>query len=188
MHNSAENSCRKLDQPTTKANTITQGSSAPLRLLLLALTTTLLIGLAGSCKKDKGGEEEKNTLELMTASSWKLDTVGLDMDKNGEIDAEIPGGIEACDKDNTLTFYNNNTGLYAEGATKCDTDGPDAVPFAWSLQNDDKVLVIEGELPEQLNGNINILKVTATEMVLSKQFQITTPITISTHVIVKLKK
>lgn len=109
----------------------------------------------GACSKNS---DKKSTLELLTQSTWKYQILGLDADKNGEVDAEDPS-FEACSKDDTYLFKTDNTGVFDEGATKCDPTDPQTGSFAWQLLNGDKQLVFDGETYTILSINDNNLKI-----------------------------
>ena len=150
------------------------------------VVATLFLALAAvSCKKD---DEKATTVELLTASSWKIDTAGFDMDKNGEIDSPIPGGFEACDLDNTLTFSTDSTGVFDEGTLKCDDADPQNVPFTWSLSSDEKTLTITGNIPGELDGQINILTLNDNSLVLSKEISSDFPVPFNANLIISLQK
>jgi hypothetical protein len=110
-------------------------SRFPNMLLLGCLFITLF-----SCQKSNDGDEPKTKTALLTASLWKINSVGLDLDKNNTVDLPYP--LENCEKDNTLEFKTDGTGISREGATKCDPEDPDSENFNWSLKNNDTILNI----------------------------------------------
>lgn len=156
---------------------------------LLFVTLGFAVIAVAACKKDSDNREEPvPAVELITSTTWKIDTIGFDLNKNGEIDTEIPGGFEPCDLDNTITFATDSTGIYSEGALKCTESAPSTIPFTWHLKNDDKVIYIEGDLPGDLNGDVNILALSADAFVLSKPVNLTVPFPIDGNLIIALKK
>jgi hypothetical protein len=148
-----------------------------------------LIGLAvAACKKDDNGKSA-TIAQLLTSSTWKYDTIMIDLDKNGTADRPVPSGyIPACQLDNTITFKSDLTGITDEGATKCNDSLPQSTPFTWVLKNGDSTLTITGNSDVQLNGDIVIKSITNTSMVLIKNVTITNPITINANAIITLKK
>lgn len=94
------------------------------------------------------------------------------MDKNAVIDMSVPGGLAACQMDNTLKFSLDSTGVFDEGATKCQSSTPQSIPFTWSLKENDKVINITGNLPGDLKGDINVLTLTDSTFVMSKEVTI----------------
>jgi hypothetical protein len=148
-----------------------------------------LIGLAmAACKKDNNGQSATTT-QLLTSSTWKYDTITLDLDKNGIPDSTVPPGyVESCDLDNTITFNSNLTGVSDEGATKCDDSLPQTTTFTWSLTNHDSTLNVTGNSQANLNGEITIKEITNTKLVLLKNITITDVITLNANVIITLKK
>jgi hypothetical protein len=125
-------------------------------------------------------------VDLMVAHTWKIDTIGLDADKNGSIDTPVPGGFKPCDLDNTLTFKSDSTGIFDEGTLKCVDTTAQTVPFTWYLSHSDSLVTITGAIPGQLHGDINVLTRTDSTLVLSKPVPFTSNSTV--NLIVALKK
>ena len=58
------------------------------------LVAVTLAGIATvGCKKDKDVEEPPSTVDLITSTTWKIDTIGFDENKDGQIDGALPGGL-----------------------------------------------------------------------------------------------
>lgn len=138
--------------------------------LVFSLILMLLATVA--CKKDDNKKNpDEQGMEFITSTSWKIDTIGLDTDGNNEIDAEIPP-LNACEKDNILTFSSDSTGNYGEGASKCDVSDPDNTPFTWTFKANATVINIDGDLNELLTGDINVITLNETSLKLSKPVSI----------------
>lgn len=153
------------------------------------LIATVLIGVAFvACKKNKDENKTNTKISLITSATWKIDTIGFDMDKNGSIDSEVPGGLKACETDNTLKFASDSTGVFDEGATKCDTSDPQSIPFTWTYNDTTSVINIQGNLPGQLKGDIKVLTLSETSFILSKNVVSTFPVPFDGNLIVALKK
>lgn len=123
--------------------------------------------------------------ELLAAHVWKIDTIAFDANKDGTIDTGVPGGLQPCDMDNTLLFNSDSTGTFDEGVLKCVDTTEQSVPFTWYLKDNDSVVNITGAIPGELHGDINILKLNDSALVMSK------PISISNtevNLIISLKK
>lgn len=123
--------------------------------------------------------------DIMTAHTWKIDTIAFDTDKNGSIDMAVPGGLKPCDLDNTLTFKKDSTGLFDEGGSKCVDSVAQTTPFTWNLSNSDSVVNITG-IPGQLNGVINVLTLNDSSLIMSKPIPYNNNTTV--NLIVALKK
>ena len=141
-----------------------------------------------ACKKDDKKSPAKTNFEMLSASSWKIDTIGFDMDRNGTIDAEIPGGLAACQHDNTFAFLTDGTGTYDEGPLKCDDSDPQSLSFNWYLAADNKVLNLSGNLPEELTGDFTIISLSETALMVYKQVSIESSAPVTANLIVALKK
>ena len=153
----------------------------------LAFLLTGLIFMA--CNKDDDNSTPPVTaFDLLTSGTWSIDTIAFDADKNGTIDTPIPGGFQACDLDNTLTFNKDSTGIYDEGPSKCATVDPQSIDFGWQLKSGDSVINFSGNLPDELKGDVNILTLTNTQFILSKRIVLTVPFPLDANIIIALKK
>lgn len=152
----------------------------------IVVAALFLAVAAVSCKKDKNEDEGLTTFQLITSSNWKIDTIGWDMDKNGVIDGAV--SLQDCELDNTLTFSADSTGVFDEGATKCEDADPQTSPFTWTLNDSTKVLTINGDIPGELEGDVSILLVNETNLVLSKRIVTTFPTQFDANLIVELEK
>lgn len=150
------------------------------RMALLAGSTLFI----GSCSKDDDSGPSKTS--LITSAAWKYENAGLDVNKDGFIDTAVPAGfLVDCDKDNTITFKSDGTGTLDEGATKCDPGNPQTSAFTWSFKNNETMLNFPTAIFTGISGDISILKLTSTELDLSKEVNIGGPTTV--NVIVELK-
>lgn len=122
----------------------------------------LMVCFAGCSKSNSSS---KSNADLIKASAWKYDTAGLDANNDGNIDAPLPDGtILDCQKDNTLTFTTDSTGIVDEGATKCNVAAPQTIPFTWSFNTDQTVINLPDSLFGGLGGAVNIKSLTATQL------------------------
>ncbi len=140
-----------------------------IRLWLFLVPIGLMI-LAG-CQKNGGygGSTKKTKTELLTASTWKFDHAGLDLDNNGSIDAPLPGGVlQACDTDGSLTFNANGSGIGDEGLTKCNAASPQTVNFTWSFKNNETIINFSDVLFGGLTGDIKLINITDKFLTLEK--------------------
>jgi len=143
------------------------------------------ICLQCSCSKDDAPPGPTNT-ELIVSSTWKYNNSGVDVNNDGFIDAPVPAGyILDCDKDNTLTFKSDGTGTLDEGANKCDPTNPNTSTYTWSFKNGETYINFPIALMTGFNGDVKILKLTSTELNLSKEVNIGTPNPI--YIVVELK-
>lgn len=140
------------------------------RLIIVAL---VLAGFAFvACNKDDDNNTPVTAVDLLASGTWKIDTIGFDGNKDGTIDEAVPGGLQECELDNTLTFNKDSaTGVFDEGALKCDTADPQTIDFGYQLKGD-TVISFTGNLPGELQGDINILTLTNTQFIMSKRIVI----------------
>ena len=113
--------------------------SFPFLLILFIFATAI------SCKK-KGSEEPKIELSaktvLLTKSNWYLSDNETKVGAGGTWGSNYQG-IYDCRKDDYLKFKTDNTGISDEGATKCNIQDPQSVPFSWSFSNSETKLTFQ---------------------------------------------
>ena len=157
--------------------------------IIVAFVLTGLIFMACNKDDDNNSTPPVTAFDLLTSGTWSIDTIAFDADKNGTIDTPIPGGFQACDLDNTLTFNKDSaTGVFDEGALKCSAADPQTIDFGWQLKNGDSVINFTGNLPGELKGDVNILALTNTQFVMSKNVVYTFPVQIDQNLIIALKR
>jgi len=106
----------------------------------------LSTGFLYACKKDddKKSDDSNAKVQLITSATWKYDTVGLDTDKDGKPDQPIPsfagGGVQACDKDNTITFKSDSTGVLNTGTLHCNSNEQQTTSFKWWFKDNGATL------------------------------------------------
>ena len=122
--------------------------------------------LAISCKKSSPDKPaEKTKTELITQTSWKFDNA-----KVGGTDVSLL--LEACDKDNIVSFSSNGSGNVDEGTSQCDPSDPATVPFSWNFENNETTLYASAPLFPGGNGNFTIISLTSTQLVLSQDINV----------------
>ncbi len=137
-----------------------------------------------SCSKDE--DTGPSNTELIVSATWKYNNGGVDVNNDGLIDAPVPPGyVLDCDKDNTLTFKDDGTGTLDEGATKCDPSNPQTSAFTWSFKNGETYINFSIAIMTGFSGDLKILKLTSTELNLSKEVNVGTPNPI--YIVVQLK-
>lgn len=135
----------------------------------LLFSFVLILLAAVACKKDDDKKSpDEQAMELITSTSWKIDTIGLDTDGNNEIDEELPYPLSACQKDDILTFLSDSTGNYGEGASKCEASDPDNTPFNWMFKATNTVINIDGDLNVLLTGDVDIIELKDNSLKLAK--------------------
>ncbi len=128
-----------------------------------ALALSLVILTVFACKKSS--TPSKSSTTYLTQSSWKVQSLGIDQDKNGTVDYDITSTLPACQLDNTYTFKSDGTGTTDEGATKCNSTDPQTTPFTWVFKNNETVL--SGNFGIS-NGDANISTLNDTNLTLWK--------------------
>ena len=133
-------------------------------LCCVALATT-------NCKKNNNSTKSKT--ELISSSSWKYESAGIDADNNGTGETPIPSGMLAtCDTDNLLIFMANGTGTVDEGSTKCAAGDPQTTSFNWTFASNETEINISAVVFAGVSGGFKIITLTDTQLVLSKPLTI----------------
>jgi len=133
-------------------------------LLTIALVSIFFI----ACGKDENPTPQPTKTEQLTGSSWRLDTAGLDQDRNGTIDFSVMNLIGGCIRDNNLSFQAGNTGTTNEGPTKCNTTDPQTTNFNWNFSDAEANLNISNSILTPLNGKSKILELSSTILKLTR--------------------
>jgi Lipocalin-like domain len=124
-----------------------------------------------SCdKKTVDPPTSKTKTELLTTGTWKFSTATV-----GGADAS--SAIEACKKDNILTFVSNGTGSLDEGTTKCNSGDAQTNPFTWAFQSNETVIYVSTTLFTGGSNTFNVVSITETQLVVSQNVTIAPGIT-----------
>ncbi len=136
-----------------------------MKYILLAFAICFLIP---ACKKDKTKDPTKT--ELITSSSWKYESGGIDQNRDGTVDLtfESTGYLQPCILDNFGTFNVNGTGVSDEGPTKCTTTAPQTTSFTWNFLSNETMININGSGLFGLGGQFKILELSSTKFRISK--------------------
>ncbi len=141
-------------------------------LLLVTLATTLIFS---ACKKEK----VKTRLELLTQTNWKFDKAVAT--GYGDISSQI----DACYKDNNITFVSNGTGNVTEEAVVCSPSTAGA--FTWQFQSNETALLISTQLFAGAGNQFTIISLSETALVLSQMVTLPAPISANVNVEVSFK-
>jgi hypothetical protein len=153
----------------------------PIFLLMMSAFTIT------ACSKDDSGSSPKTNTEKISASAWKYDKAGIDLDNNGTGETPLPAGtLETCETDNLIIFKSDGNGTLDEGATKCDAGDPQTTSFTWTFTNGETVVNFPIAILAGVDGDVKILSLTETKLELSKQ--VTVPgVPIPVTIVVTLK-
>ena len=117
----------------------------------------LVVLISGNCSKDDGTPATKT--EMITSSSWKFDKATA-----GGFD--ISSQVDACIKDNIVTFSANGTGTIVEGPIVCAP--PTASAFTWSFQTNETVLSLSTPLIAGGSGTFQIVTLNQVNLAISQ--------------------
>ena len=136
----------------------------PAVLNILAFTFLFVSAVSSNKSDTVNNTPEKSTILLLTQSSWKLQSVGIDADKNGVAEMDATSSIQPCTLDNTYTFKTDSTGTMDEAALKCTDTDPQSKPFTWFFK--DNQAVLSGTF-SFTNGDATIVSMNDTKLVVT---------------------
>ena len=141
------------------------------KLFILFVILTFIL----SCKKKNSdlNPTTQTKTSLLIQQTWKFNNAGLDPNKDGSIDQDISSFISPCLTDNTVSFSNNYSGTADEGASKCNANDPQTIPFTWGFLNNETVINITGNAIAGKGGQYKIITLSETQFSLSKDTTIT---------------
>lgn len=128
-------------------------------LRLTAFVFFLSFLVAGSCNKEDPPPPTKT--ELLTKASWKFSvaTVG---------GSDVSAALQACQRDNIITFASNGSGTNDEGLSKCNPGDPQSNAFTWNFLTNETQLFISSTLFTGGSNTFTIVTLSETELVLSQ--------------------
>ncbi|MFL5746483.1 MAG: hypothetical protein ACJ751_17530 [Niastella sp.] len=114
-----------------------------------------------ACKKDHNNSNDSNTkMQLITSATWKYDSVGP---------AIVSSSVQPCDKDNTITFKSDSTGVLNAGATKCNASDPQTTAFRWWFKDNGATLYSPDPLfGSAFTGSFKVAELTTTRLRIQK--------------------
>lgn len=131
----------------------------------LGLLSLSLVFVSCSKDDDDNNPAPKTKTQLITQNYWKFSTATV-----GGFDVSI--ALQACQKDNFISFYPNGTGTLDEGPAKCNALDPQSNPFNWNFQNGETQLFISATLFTGGNTLFNLVTLSETQLVVSQNITV----------------
>jgi hypothetical protein len=128
----------------------------------LFFASALLLVLNTDCKKSSGSTTPpKTNTQLLVQASWKFKSASIS-------GTDISSSLQACQKDNIMTFVAGGTGTIDEGPTKCNGSDPQTNPFTWNFINGEtgihaSVILFTGAT----TNDLTIITLSETDLVVS---------------------
>jgi hypothetical protein len=132
-------------------------------LTFLAAILVIITFFFTSCGKDDNPAVTKTKTELLISGNWKFKSAFAGT-------TDYSGFLQACQKDNIITFAAAGTGTADEGATKCNAGDPQTVSFTWNFQTNETKLIITTPLFTGGSGPFDLISLSETELVVSQIF------------------
>ena len=126
-------------------------------------TSTIILAcslLFGACKKNHDKDNNtpaKTKTELISTGTWKFSTATV----NG---FNVSSQLQACQKDNTMTFTSTGTGTVDEGASKCNSGDPQTSPFTWNFASSETILHVSAIFFTGGSNDFNIVEISETTL------------------------
>ena len=132
------------------------------RLLGWVLTLSLVFS---ACQKDEESPAPKTKTQLLTQATWKFSsaTVG---------GSDVSALLQACQKDNILSFAAAGTGTLDEGAAKCNAGDPQTSAFTWSWLSAETQLSISATLFTGGSSTFTLVSLTETQLGVSQSITV----------------
>jgi hypothetical protein len=132
-------------------------------LICCAVFTSLLFT---SCdKKDDDTTTSKTKTELLSTGTWRFSGATV-------AGADASAYLQACQKDNILTFVSNGTGSLDEGSAKCNSGDAQTNPFTWAFQSNETVIYVSTTLFTGGSNTFNLVSLTETQLIVSQNVTI----------------
>jgi hypothetical protein len=125
---------------------------------LYALLILITVVSFTSCDKDKDDPPAKTKTELLATGSWKFSSATVS-------GFDVAGFIQACQKDNILTFQANGSGTVDEGVSKCNTNDPQTNSFTWNFTSNESILHVSAVFFTGGSNDYNVISITETQLV-----------------------
>ncbi len=123
-----------------------------LRKSLSVLVIFSSVFILHSCKDDSADPipTVKTKTDILTAAAWRISAATVDpaLDVAGTQISDFYAQMDACDKDDLTKYESNKTGVYDEGATKCDPADPQTSIFSWTWDLSETKITEDGETYE----------------------------------------
>lgn len=128
-------------------------------LILVAIAASFFV--ISSCDKD---DDPVNKKALITANSWKISAMTIDppIDFLGIQISDMYAMMDACTKDDLMTFNEDGTYQVTEGATKCDESDPDiSESGTWGFNADETQIT---QTNTESTTTFNVLSITSSKL------------------------
>lgn len=123
-------------------------------------TFILVLFVVSSCGKEDDPIVVKTKTELLAQGSWKFKSATV-----GGVDAS--SSLQACQKDNILTFTAAGAGTIDEGLTKCNGGDPQQAFLTWNFAANETTLHVSNPLFTNTGNDFTLVSISETELVVS---------------------
>jgi hypothetical protein len=128
--------------------------------LAIAYSTSIILTACGKKDDPAPAPTPKTKTQLIMQGAWSFDKIF-----QGTTD--VSGFINACYKDNVVTFTSSTAGTIQNTITCSPTDNTPAT-FTWSWQSSETILALNAPLFPGGTGSFNLVNLTETALVVSQ--------------------
>jgi len=122
---------------------------------------TVVAKSSGGCTGTMSFTVAASKTYYISQSTWRFSGATV-----GGVDASA--FVQACQKDNILTFAAAGTGTLNEGPTKCNAGDPQSTPFTWNFLANETQLFISATLFTGGNSTFTLVTLNATQLIVSQ--------------------
>ncbi len=136
----------------------------PMKSTTLLAALFLLSFSFTACKKSDTPVPKTKT-ELLASGTWKF--------SNAKVGgSDVSSFLQACQKDNTITFAAGGTGTADEGATKCNASDPQSTSITWNFASGETILHVNTILFTGGSNDFTLVSLSETELVVSQNITV----------------
>lgn len=130
------------------------------QLGFLCVLITANFFIFGSCNKSDDPPAPKTKTQLLIQGTWKFKSATAS-------GTDVSSSLQACQKDNIITFAAAGTGTIDEGPSKCNAIDPQISSLTWNFASNETILHISATLFAGTGNDFTLISLTETELVVS---------------------
>jgi|SRR5882724_3056870 len=134
------------------------------QILSLVFCLAISIIFFSGCQKNDNTTTPpagKTKTQLVTQSTWKFSSATVS-------GSDVSAFLQACQKDNILTFVAAGTGTVDEGPSKCNSGDPQTNPFTWNFASSETILHISAVLFAGGSSDFTLVTLSETQLIVSQ--------------------
>jgi|GEM_PF-1933006 len=115
-------------------------------------------------------------MRRLTSGTWVFELGGLDLDRNGVGDIELPDALAySCYTDNAYTFRNDYSGNVFDSSFRCDTLLPVNRTFTWSMSDNEQYIHLNNSAFFGMSGRFRLWWLTDSFLAIARDTMVQIP-------------